>query len=83
MTAANSDEDIVLNDLFCNKMNNTNKFERDKGMDLIKSLLVGNEKNLEKFRDKILDFIKSDQQSWTFKFDFNLYIINWLTFKVT
>ena len=38
---------------------------------------------LEIIRDKILEFIKSDQQSWTFKFDFNSYIINWLTFKVT
>ena len=63
----NIEEDSLLNELFNNKLNNTNKFERDKGIDLIKCLLLENEKYLEIIRNKILEFIGHDQQIWTFK----------------
>lgn len=63
----NSEEEDIFEKLFNEQLNNTNKFERDKGIEVIRNLLLNNEKHLKTFRDKILELIDYDQLNWIFR----------------
>jgi hypothetical protein len=65
-----SNDEEILDNLFNNHLNSANKLDRDKGIDLIKSLLLNNDYYLKLFRERILFSIRNtnlNKEKWTFR----------------